>query len=326
MSKLQALETAIDHIESEYEHRSLTFDPQPPLTYQAVLDGEQRDATPSVNDEGVHWVSRSSLRTAADVEVSTTASRRKLSLLGRSWQAQLIIAAMVGIAVYAAIDGALTHVFLGAKGAAVHSGTNARTAGTENPPKAETSSIVKIRQQSEPSIPIPRNYGVFAITGGQLAELELLQMRIPDQRVAISAVISTPSHVHLPAGRLEFVLFSRELAYVAPNQAMVRVIARIARGLTFDAGGRPMSAKISDAWVVRSNSYPVRIGPVADNPEMFLVRLDPTELVLPAGRYALVLKGAGYDFTLDGPNTDSAHCLERTDAQGAPIYTECRTP
>jgi len=100
---------------------------------------------------------------------------------------------MVGIAVYAAIDGALTHVFLGAKGAAVHSGTNARTAGTEKPPKAETSSIVKIRQQSEPSIPIPRNYGVFAITGGQLAELELLQMRIPDQRVAISAVISTPS-------------------------------------------------------------------------------------------------------------------------------------
>ena len=132
--------------------------------------------------------------------------------------------------------------------------------------------------------------------------------------------------MHLPAGRLEFVLFSRELAYVAPNQAMVRVIARIARGLTFDAGGRPVNVKISDAWVVRSNSYPVRIGPVADNPEMFLVRLDPTELVLPAGRYALVLKGAGYDFTLDGPNTDSAHCLERTDAQGAPIYTECRTP
>ena len=36
LTELQALETAIDHIESEYEHRSLTFDPQPPLTYQAV--------------------------------------------------------------------------------------------------------------------------------------------------------------------------------------------------------------------------------------------------------------------------------------------------
>jgi len=164
------------------------------------------------------------------------------------------------------------------------------------------------------------------MTGGQLAELEALPMRIPDQRVAISSVISTPSHVHLPTSKLEFVLFSRELASVAPNQAMVRVIARIARSLTFDAGGRPVNAKISDAWVVRSNSYPVRIGPVADNPEMLFVRLDPAELVLPAGRYALVLKGAGYDFTLDGPTTDSAHCLERTEAMGAPIYTECRIP
>jgi hypothetical protein len=180
LTELKALETAIDHIESEYEHRSLTFDPQPPLTYQAVLDGEQRDATLSGNDEGAHWVSRSGLQTAADAEVSVTSSRSMPSHFGGPWQAQLIIATMVAIAVCAAVDGAFTHVFLGAKGAAVHSGTNVRTGGTENPPKAETSSIVKIRQQSEPSIPIPRNYGVFAITGGQLAELEPLQMRIPD--------------------------------------------------------------------------------------------------------------------------------------------------
>ena len=41
-------------------------------------------------------------------------------------------------------------------------------------------------------------------------------------------------------------------------------------------------------------------------------------------RYALALKGVGYDFTVDGPVTDIASCLERTDALGAPIYTECR--
>jgi len=59
---------------------------------------------------------------------------------------------------------------------------------------------------------------------------------------------------------------------------------------------------------------------------MILIRPDPPELLLPAGRYALVLKDGAFDFTLDGPITDSAHCLERTDALDTPVYTECRSP
>jgi len=39
-----------------------------------------------------------------------------------------------------------------------------------------------------------------------------------------------------------------------------------------------------------------------------------------------VLKDGAYDLTLDGPVVDTAHCLERTDALEAPIYTECRSP
>jgi len=38
----------------------------------------------------------------------------------------------------------------------------------------------------------------------------------------------------------------------------------------------------------------------------------------------LVLKGVGYDFTVDGATTDIAHCLERTEALNAPVYSECR--
>jgi len=45
------------------------------------------------------------------------------------------------------------------------------------------------------------------------------------------------------------------------------------------------------------------IAPVPENPEMILIRPDPTDLVVPAGRYASVLKGVAYDFTLDGPTT-----------------------
>jgi len=48
------------------------------------------------------------------------------------------------------------------------------------------------------------------------------------------------------------------------------------------------------------------------------------DIVFPAGRYALVLKGVAYDFIIDGPLTDPVHCLERTDALNAPVYAECR--
>ena len=61
----------------------------------------------------------------------------------------------------------------------------------------------------------------------------------------------------------------------------------------------------------------MRVAPVADNPEMIVIRPDDN-LALPAGRYALILKGVAYDFTVDGPLTDPAHCLERTEALNTP--------
>ena len=57
---------------------------------------------------------------------------------------------------------------------------------------------------------------------------------------------------------------------------MLRVIARVVRALKFDTGGKPMTTNIDDAWVVRSNSYQMRVAPIADNPEMILIRPDPT--------------------------------------------------
>ena len=105
----------------------------------------------------------------------------------------------------------------------------------------------------------------------------------------------------------------------------MRVIAQVVRALTFDPSGKPTTAQITDTWVVRSNAYQMRIAPIPENPEMITIR-PPPDFIFPAGRYALVLKGIGYDFTIDGPTTDAAHCLERTDALGSPTYNECRTP
>jgi hypothetical protein len=77
---------------------------------------------------------------------------------------------------------------------------------------------------------------------------------------------------------------------------------------------------------VRSNSYELRVSPVANNPEMIVLRPQNQDFSLPAGRYALVLKGQGYDFSVAGPVTDPAQCLERTDAVGGMVYSECRKP
>jgi hypothetical protein len=173
---------------------------------------------------------------------------------------------------------------------------------------------------------VPSVYGVYAMSNGQLSMLDALPLKVPDPRVAISAVITTPSHTHLPAGPVQFVVFRRGLAADAPDRVSLRVVAQVARALTFDATGKPSVRNVDQSWVVRSNSYQMTVAPVVDNPEMILIRPDPPELVLPAGRYALALKDAAYDVTLDGPISDSAHCLERTDALDAPIYTECPNP
>ena len=191
--------------------------------------------------------------------------------------------------------------------------------GQQSEPKANAT-----LRRAAPNFPLPTEYGVYAVTHGQLTELDQLPIKPPDQRVAISAAIATASRAHLPFGQFQFVVFRRDLASNAPDRVSVRIVAQVTRALTFDSKGNAKVANIEQSWVIRSNSYQMRVAPVADNPEMIAIRPEPTDFVFPAGRYALVLKGVAYDFNVDGPVTDQAHCLERTDALNTPIYTECR--
>ena len=93
-----------------------------------------------------------------------------------------------------------------------------------------------LRQQA-PSWPLPVAYGVYAISEGQLNELEPLGMRVPDPRVFMSAIINTPSRINLPDGRLVFIIFRRDIATNAPDRVAVRVIAKITRAMTFNPAG-----------------------------------------------------------------------------------------
>jgi hypothetical protein len=172
--------------------------------------------------------------------------------------------------------------------------------------------------------PLPTSYGVYAIDQGKLVNLQPLPLRVPDPRIAISAMISTPSQTTLPGGPVEFVIFRRDLVNNAPDHASVRVIARVMRILTFSPGRPAKTVDIDGKWAIRGKAYPMSVSPVPGSPEMILIRPDKPDFSFPAGRYALVLDRGGYDFTITGQITDVAQCLEQTDTADESLYSECR--
>jgi hypothetical protein len=157
-----------------------------------------------------------------------------------------------------------------------------------------------------------------------LNELPLLPERVPDKRIAMSTPIIEPSRTSLGDGKVKFVLFRRDLAGNAPERLEVRVVARVVRALTFDSKGKPTFTPVSDAWNIRNVSYELRVRPIPGNPEMLLAQSEKPDFVLAPGRYILVLREQGYDFTVAGEITDPNQCLERTDAMNGSFYSECQ--
>jgi hypothetical protein len=187
-------------------------------------------------------------------------------------------------------------------------------------PAADPNTAVAARAMP---FPLPSDYGVYALSDAVLSELYLLPARVPDKRIAMSTPIDQPSRTTLPDGTAKFVIFRRDLAGNAPERMEVRVVAQVTRVLTFDAKGKPTFSQVSDAWNIRNMSYEFRVRPIAGNPEMLLVQSDKPDFTLPAGRYVLVLKDQGYDFTVAGKVTEPSQCLERTDAANGTFYSEC---
>jgi hypothetical protein len=175
-----------------------------------------------------------------------------------------------------------------------------------------------------PTFPLPSDYGVYALSDTALSELYLLPERVPDKRIAMSTPVDQPSRTTLPDGKAKFVIFRRDLAGNAPERMEVRVVARVMRALTFDAKGKPTFSPISDSWNIRNVSYEFRVRPIAGNPEMLLVQPDKADFALPAGRYVLVLRDQGYDFTIGGKVTEPSQCVERTEAANGTFYSECQ--
>jgi hypothetical protein len=195
----------------------------------------------------------------------------------------------------------------------------ARTSPQAPPPPEKTAS-----PPSNPlPFPVPTVYGVYAVDNGTLIELDALSEQVPDRRVAMSTPVNRPSHQILRDGRVKFVVFRRDLVALAPERMDVRVVARVVRALTFDAKGKVSFAPVNDAWNIRNIIHEFRVRPIPGNPEMLLVQPEKDDFGLPSGRYVLVLRNQGYDFTIAGDVSDPAQCLERTEAANGTFYSDC---
>jgi len=238
-------------------------------------------------------------------------------MLARFFVGMLLFAGLAGLAYYKEKLPAIVER-LHLPGAA-----DEPTVTQAGPAEAKTSVL---QQANSPAFPVPSDYGIYALSNGALSELSALSERVPDKRIAVSTPINRPSRTTLPDGKAKFIIFRRDLAGNAPERIDVRVVARVVRASTFDARGKPSFVAVSDAWNIRNLSYEFRVRPIAGNPEMLLVQSENPDFVLPAGRYALVLKEQGYDFVVAGAVTDLSQCLERTDAVNGAFYSECKKP
>ncbi len=184
---------------------------------------------------------------------------------------------------------------------------------TSHPPPAPTA----------PGFPLPSSFGVYAIDGDRLVELKPLPGRVPDPRVAISAAITTPSDARLASSQPRFVLFRRDLVANAPEALQMRVVAKVRSAMAARRDAKSSEARETDTWVIRNISLPYRVGPIEGQSEMILIQPEADDRPLPAGRYALVIKGQAFDLSVDGRVTDPRHCLERVNAANGTFYTPC---
>jgi hypothetical protein len=257
------------------------------------------------------WLDPAERLPGSPIEYASIPWRPNVSLWGAP---KLVCAAIVG----AALCAAGWSYYLGRS-----SQLNASSSiASRNSPAAAAQPAQSVPAAQPPlPFPLPRSYGVYAVSGSQLIELQQLSLKIPDARISISAEIFKPSQVVVPDGRVSFVVFRRDLMNNAPQTVSVRIVARVARLMKF-VEGKATTTPVEGVWRIRSTSFDFKVSPIENQREMIIIQADP-DFVLPSGRYALVFNGIGYDFTVPGPVTSPQHCLEQFNAVNGTTLSEC---
>ncbi len=303
-------------------------EPLPPISQKKLMVGNYAGQSSSVLGSAKYEFDRQP--PIVNVTDYTAHTRVQRHLRSNFWRTvELVVAVILGVAIYSAVDRqTASRIYNSVRygRSAATTETLAKATSPSSPEKDETRIETAPPRPGITGIPLPTAYGVYALSDGKLTSLDLLPIKPPDPRIAISALITTPSQAHLQGGPLQFVVFRRDLASDAPDRVSVRVVAQIMRALTFDAAGKASYTKVEPSWVIRSQSFQMSVAPAAGSSEMVVIRPDTSDFTFSPGRYALVIKKEAYDFTVDGPITEGPHCLERTDALGGAVYSECPKP
>jgi len=320
-----ALETAIQGVEQFSARRDEKERLQPPTPSPQIGLGACPAEPPATSMVTIHQVNSApksvvlkEIYARPEAEsIAQAQTRVLLSTLARFAIGILLFSTVAGLAIYSQRTSLL--------------GTSARAPSPATlvakpaiPDPAQQSLVTGAVSQGALPFPLPTDYGVYALNDAKLSELNVLQEQVPDKRIAMSTPINQSSRTTLPDGKARFVVFRRDLVGSAPDRIEVRVVARVVRALTFDAKGKASFTPVSDAWNIRNLSSEFRVRPISGNPEMLMVQAENPDFVLPAGRYVLVLKNQGYDFTVAGKVTDPSQCLERTDAANGTFYSDCQ--
>lgn len=325
---MKALEVAIEGVEAHTQNNGPAKLPPPSnvravqIVHDGVLGGPERSG-PLRGDPIAHTI-------WPDPNGATAPPRRR-----RAWSSSvplrfLVMLGILGAAVtLIALQRRDAFSSLRTNVAGLLSGRQAAPVEAVKPPAATLAVPATPEPQMEPKRPLPTAYGVYAEVADKLFELEILQGRAPDPRVAISAAITKPSTTVLPDGHVKFIVFRRESGAAASDPIEVRIIARVNQVTTFDASGKPLLAAASSeekTWVMRNVSIPFRAAPLKEDPQMIEVQPREPDAPLPPGRYALVLKTQAFDFTVEGTVTDRRQCMQRLSAANGTFYSECEKP
>jgi hypothetical protein len=271
----------------------------------------------------------SSARGARDLRVSAEAvaliqllvnERKSRSRYALSWLDglfRIVFIAVIGLGVYLYWAGGTERL--------------AELAGLQ--PAPELPIEVPVAPPPEPPVPSmllgsvarPTVYGVYAIHDNNLVALSVVPTTPVDPRTRHLLQITEPSSTVFADGRLVFTVYRRDLVTSAPETVPVRFAARIASTMRYGPGGTLVTAKPDvESWLIYSAGFNFRVLPVPDDQEMILIRPDDPDLVLPPGRYILLLNDQPYDFTVAGEVTDPRFCVEGVATPRGPVFYVCK--
>src|SRR6478672_4125536 len=197
--QMRGLENAIDEIEAEFAHSA----PVLPFKPQAASRDNHSNPVPrlsAVASRGIHARSQlapSNARESSPRPIAFARDTPSNAVLGKylhlrfGLAVQMLVAAGLGVAIYAAFDAKTVLNRAGVhrldKAQPVASGAASSEKSVLASDKGERSKGNAARRERVGDVPVPTEYGAYAVVGGRLIELEQLAIRVPDPRVAISA-------------------------------------------------------------------------------------------------------------------------------------------